>query len=138
MERLLFEVFQTLGFETELTRSARDGGFDLRLVDERQDVYLVEVKHWATSIGSGPVRRLVEVIAREEAAGGLLLATSGFSPSIFDGRIGVEPSVRLGDGAKIASLCRIFFRADTQLWQPDSGLASLLFEDTQTLISRER
>lgn len=31
LERALREIFEKLGFETELTRSMKDGGFDLRL-----------------------------------------------------------------------------------------------------------
>ena len=53
LERILREVFETMGFDTKLTRSGKDGGFDLQLqCDEsgKQKTFLVEVKHW---MGSG-------------------------------------------------------------------------------------
>jgi len=46
LERLLAEVCDALGFGTTLTRSGKDGGFDLELRADGS-VYLVEVKHWS-------------------------------------------------------------------------------------------
>ncbi|MBY3323018.1 hypothetical protein HFO02_05205 [Rhizobium laguerreae] len=49
MKRVLREIFEGLGFGTALTRSSRDGGFDLSLeIDSAvgRETYLVEVKHW--------------------------------------------------------------------------------------------
>lgn len=57
LERLLREVFEGIGFGTELTRSGKDGGFDLRLTfdeDGHRRVYLVEVKHWALLLDQEP------------------------------------------------------------------------------------
>ena len=49
LERVLREVFEELGFDTELTRPGKDGGFDLKLTcveDQITSTFLVEVKHW--------------------------------------------------------------------------------------------
>jgi Restriction endonuclease len=51
LERLLREVFEGLGFDTQLTRSSKDGGFDLMLKCIERGVakiFLVEVKHWVS------------------------------------------------------------------------------------------
>ncbi|MBK8545464.1 MAG: restriction endonuclease [Caulobacteraceae bacterium] len=130
MERLLREVFERLGFDTQLTASSNDGGFDLRLIDPEGRHFIVEVKHWVSKVGSGTVKRLVEVTAKLGASSGLLLATGGFATTVFDGMIEVKAPVRLGDGAKIASLCRAFYRAETQLWQPEESLSELLMDQT--------
>lgn len=134
LEELLGEVFESLGFATQVTPSAQDGGFDVRLVDRSGHVYLVEVKHWATPVGSGVVKRLVEVTAKESAKAGLILGTGGFAPSLFDGLIELQTApIHLGDRDKITALCRAFYRSETQLWQADTDLATLLFEDTKTV-----
>jgi hypothetical protein len=130
MERLLGEVFEALGFNTEVTRSSKDGGFDLKLIDDFGDCYLVEVKHWETAVGAKPLKKLLHVSAREGAAGSLLLSSSGFTANIFDSLIEIGPPAHLGDGQKIIALCRIFYRIEAELWQPDLGLAELLFQDT--------
>jgi hypothetical protein len=46
LERILFEVFDTLGYKACLTRPAKDGAYDLRLEAEGR-IYFVEVKHWS-------------------------------------------------------------------------------------------
>lgn len=132
LERVLREVFEGLGFTTELTRPAMDGGFDLRLTDEQGQVVLVEVKHWAEPNRVGPkqVSRLIEVTAREGAAGGLLLSRSGYTDTVYNGLIVIPPKVRLGDGDKIRSLCRIYSRLGSELWQPEGGLLEGLYEGT--------
>ena len=53
LERLLAEVCGALGFETILTRSGKDGGFDLELRADG-NTYLVEVKHWSAPDLVGP------------------------------------------------------------------------------------
>ncbi|AYG95613.1 restriction endonuclease [Brevundimonas naejangsanensis] len=133
MERLLGEVFQRLGFTTHVTPSAKDGGIDVHLVDPEGRAFIVEVKHWLSKVGTGAVKRLVEVTARKGARSGLLLATGGFADVIFDGLIEVKAPVRLGDANKIVSLCQAFYRAETQLWQPDNSLEDLLLAETLAL-----
>jgi hypothetical protein len=60
LELVMREVFEQLGFATKLTRSGKDGGFDLQLetIDHGEtQVFLVEVKHWlASGKNQGPAR----------------------------------------------------------------------------------
>jgi hypothetical protein len=72
LERLLREAFEGIGFDTVLTRSTKDGGFDLRLMFEdhgRKRTYLVEVKHWSAPSrpGSAILQHFAHVVAREAA-----------------------------------------------------------------------
>lgn len=131
LERLLFEVFEALGFEAELTRSAKDGGYDLKLVVEGS-VYLVEVKHWAehSKAGKGFVDRFTEVTA-SEGASGLLISTSGFTKQVVKARskVSVQPVV-LGSDLKVISLCRHYLQTEAGLWIRDGGLREVFFEDT--------
>lgn len=131
MERVLREVFEGMGFDTTLTRGGKDGGFDLELVtfgDAGREVYLVEVKHWTDQKpGKSHIRKLVRVTARAEATKGILLSTSGFAPSIYEGLAEAERStVAVGGRDKIVGLCTTYYRLGEQLWQPDSSLSTQL------------
>ncbi|WP_158272496.1 restriction endonuclease [Pseudomonas sp. GV071] len=70
IERVMREVFEQLGFATKLTRSGKDGGFDLQLetIEHGEtQVFLVEVKHWLASgkkPGTGTLAALIDVVAR--------------------------------------------------------------------------
>lgn len=135
LERVLREVFEGIGFDTTLTRSGKDGGFDLELRSSAagsQSIYVVEVKHWAEKRpGSKEFKKLIKVATRRQATGGLLLSTSGFSNRIFRGIAEVErTAVRLGDHRKILSLCRTYYRLGTELWTRDQDLQEVLFEET--------
>lgn len=134
LERVLREVFEGLGFDTKLTRSGKDGGFDLELAmlkDAAKTVYLVEVKHW-THQKPGPthLKKLVEVTASKQAAAGLLLSTSGFATTLYKGFAKLSAPVRLGDGSKVVSLCQVYYRLDSALWVEASDLEEALFEGT--------
>lgn len=134
LERVLREVFEGLGFDTKLTRPGRDGGFDLELgmlKDGHKAVYLVEVKHW-TGQKPGPMhlRKLVQVTASKQVAAGLLLSTSGFTKTLYQGFAKLSAPVRLGDGSKVVSLCQAYYRLDSALWIEAKDLEEALFEGT--------
>jgi hypothetical protein len=129
LERLLREVFEGLGFDTLLTASSKDGGFDLRL-EAGEEVFLVEVKHWKQAVGPGVVNGFLKVSAREEAKASLLLASGGFTGALFEGILEVGPPLHLGGRDKIIGLCRVFYRLGTELLQPDGELPALLLQDT--------
>jgi hypothetical protein len=132
LERVLREVFEGLNFETRLTRSAKDGGFDLELRSSSKK-YLVEVKHWLTNkVGSEVLKQFVQVVAREKSDAGLVLSTDGYTKSATTGIVSSEP-VHLGSGMKIIALCKAFVRARTELWTPLSLPEELLFEGTTRL-----
>lgn len=132
LERVLAEVCEGLGFRTILTRSGKDGGFDLE-VEADGERYLIEVKHWSAPslVGAGLISQFAEVVVSQSAARGLLLSSSGFRPAVLAERLEVTPQkVALGDGHKIIGLCQRYARATGMLWQPETDLAEFLFEGT--------
>jgi len=133
LERVLREVFEGMGFETTLTRSSRDGGFDLALnVDgpAGRETYLIEVKHWTDQKpGKTHIRKLVRVTAREKASRGILLSSSGFSPRIYEGLTEAErKTVAAGARDKIIGLCKTYYRLGHQLWMPEQSITERLLD----------
>ncbi|MBF57554.1 restriction endonuclease [Halomonas sp. FeN2] len=136
LERALREVFEQLGFETELTRSGKDGGFDLRLECEEggdAQIFLVEVKHWLASgkrPGSDVLSALVDVVVK--AGGktkGLLVSSSGFTGNILSGRTEVEQhNIRIAGQNKIVSLCQSYLESLEGVWLPTTELSEMLLE----------
>jgi hypothetical protein len=134
LERAMKEVFEQLGFETELTRSGKDGGFDLRLEceeDGETQIFLVEVKHWLAcgkKPGSEVLSALIDVVAK--AGGktkGLLLSSSGFTRTILSGRTEVEQhTVRIAGQNKIVSLCQSYLESLKGVWLPTTELSEML------------
>lgn len=138
LERVMREVFERLGFATELTRSSKDGGFDLRLECEEGNVtktFLIEVKHWLGS-GNKPnskvLSALVDVVARAAAGTkGILLSSSGFTKDVLNGRTEVEQhNVRIGGQSKIVSLCQSYVQSVEGLWSPTTELSEILLGGT--------
>ena len=138
LERAMREVFESLGFDTELTRSGKDGGFDLRLtcIDcGLRKTFLVELKHWVSRSGKpGPTifKAFYDIVASEsEDARGLLLSTSGFTKTVRSGRSEIERQiVKLGNKNKIVSLCQNYLQTKRGLWRPTKSLPHVLFHDT--------
>ena len=136
LERVLREAFESIGFKTELTRPAKDGGFDLRLTftDNGQEaMYLVEVKHWSAPSRPGDkiLKDFVKVVAHERAKGGVLLSTSGFTQNVAEGLTELErQSVRLGNDQKLISLCKTYHKIDSEIWIADQHLSTLLHDLT--------
>jgi hypothetical protein len=138
LERVLREVFEKIGFVTRLTRSGKDGGFDLEL--HYSDLsgnrtFLVEVKHWAGSgkkPGRTALKSLIDVIARAaDGTTGLLLSSTGFTADVMNGRAEVEQyTIRLGGQSKIVSLCQNYLQCVSGLWTPTTDLAEMLLQGT--------
>ena len=132
LERILAEVCEGLGFQTVLTRPAKDGGFDLEVSagDER---YLIEVKHWAAPslVGAGTVSQFAEVVVAQAATRGLMLSISGLRPRLLAERLEItQHRVALGDGRKIIGLCQRYALREGTMWLPETNLSEVLFEDT--------
>jgi Restriction endonuclease len=130
LERLLFEVFNALGFEAELTRPAKDGGYDIQL---RADgfLYLVEIKHWSekSKVGLGIVARFTEVVV-SKGAEGLLISSSGSTNKVVKARSKIfEHLIVLGSDRKVISLCRHYVQSENGLWISKGGLREVFFED---------
>jgi predicted Mrr-cat superfamily restriction endonuclease len=134
LERLLGEVFDGIGFDTKVTRSSKDGGFDLELTASeagKKQIYLVEVKHWSEQRpGMSHVRKLVRVTASRQATAGLLLSSSGFTRPVYSGITEFTIPVLLGGREKIVSLCRAYYRLSSALWLEDTSLHETLLSGT--------
>lgn len=138
LERALREVFEGLGFDTKLTRSGKDGGFDLELKCEKASqvkTFLVEVKHWvarAKKPGKAVLSALVDVVASAaNGTTGLLLSSSGFTNDVLSGRTEIEQQrVHIGGHSKIVSLCQSYIQSTEGLWCPTTELADVLLEGT--------
>jgi len=139
LERVLREVFECLGFTTKLTRSGKDGGFDLQLECVKAGkalIFLVEVKHWLGSgkkAGQPVLKALIDIVARSvNGTTGLLLSSSGFTTDVINSRTEVEQHrVRLGGHSKIVSLCQHYLQSSKSgLWIPTSDLPDLLLHGT--------
>lgn len=132
LERVLAASCEGLGFETRLTRSGKDGGYDIELT-AKDECYLVELKHWSAPsfVGFDDVGRFLEIVVTRDAARGLLLSSSGFRSRVFAQRVELSPQrVALGDGRKIIGLCQRYVETERGFWHPTSDLAELLFLDT--------
>ncbi|VDS03900.1 Restriction endonuclease [Devosia equisanguinis] len=128
LERLLGVVFERLEFDVTVTRSAKDGGFDIVLKADGQ-TYLVEVKHWAqpNRVGPGVLRKFTDV-AVSHGAQGLLISSSGFTSTLLRGRIELtQLPVLLGDATKIISLCRCYVQSERGVWRREKTASELLF-----------
>lgn len=135
LERVLREVFEGLGFETLLTRSSKDGGFDLELSHEAGGlrlVYVVEVKHWREKKpGPAVYSAFFDVVVRQGAQKGLLLSTSGFTKPLLQAHIQFRrQTVRLGSADKVIEFCQHYVRRERGLWETEPTLSHLLLEGT--------
>lgn len=132
VERLIAEVFDGLGFKSELTPSSKDGGKDVIAscqVKGNVATYYVEIKHWrsATRVGSNSVQDLLSVVVSENASGGLFLSTYGFTSNAFQSLTCVErEKLRFGDQDKIVTLCKTYMKAKSGIWAPPEDLSELI------------
>jgi len=137
LERLLGTVFDALGFDVEVTPSAKDGGKDLVLTcvaSGNGKKYLVEVKHWRSGqgVGGSLVKQFVHVLASEKAEHGLFLATYGYAANALEAITEIErKKVSLGREAKIVSLCQTFVRAESGIWSVPTSLPEILLAETE-------
>jgi Restriction endonuclease len=137
LEKVLRETFEGIGFRTKLTRPGKDGGFDLELSTTEgglRRIYLVEVKHWTDQRpGSSHLKKLISVTASKQAAGALLLSTSGFTRTIYSGIAEYSAPVRLADGDKVVSLCKTYYRLKSALWLENVNLQETLLSGTRAI-----
>jgi hypothetical protein len=83
-EELVAELFRAQGYEVELTRISKDGGFDIRVVRKTAvglGLTLIECKRYAQGnpVGVELVRGLHSVVETANATSGLLVTTSYFT-----------------------------------------------------------
>jgi len=134
VEQVVAVVFAGLGFQVELTPPSKDGGKDIILslnVSKGPLSFLIEIKHWRTKVGPAEVRKFLHVIARTEAVGGLMLATSGFSSAAVESLTEFERStLRFGTRQKIITLCKHYVRAAEGTWYPPQQIHQVILEET--------
>ena len=85
-EKMIAELYQTLGYSVELTKQTRDGGKDIYLAyknDIGSFLYLVECKKYAKDnpVGVGIVRGLygVQALESKKVTGSIIATTSYFT-----------------------------------------------------------
>lgn len=138
LERLIAEAFSRLGFDVELTPGSKDGGKDvvLRYTESEQvREILIEIKHWSFNKVNGQiVSNFVHVVAREQAVGGLILSTSGFTKNATEFITEINhPMIGLGADNKIVRLCQNYMRAEPDFWIPSDELIHTVFDGTEIL-----
>lgn len=137
VEETLAEVCVGLGFdEVELTPPAKNGGKDIVArcwIVGKKRRYFVEVKHWIRNkVGSDVVRDFVTIVVHAGADKGLILATTGYTATAFEGLTEFERLVvRAGNGSKMLSLFQTYIRVKSGLYKPTRiELPGLLFNGT--------
>lgn len=134
LERVIAVVFAGLGFDVELTRGSKDGGKDIILAfsaHEKRLSFLVEIKHWKTNVGSAEVKKFLHIVAHTNTAGGLMLASSGFSRSAIESLTEFERrTLRFGTKRKIVTLCKHYVKAVEGTWYPPRQIDQVITEDT--------
>ena len=106
-EKLVTELLQSQGFQTEIGPGSADGGIDIRLVqrDPIGDILtLVQVKKYGTNrrIGLQAIQALHGVREVERANGSMFVTTSDYGPSArrFAGRENVQMALYVSDDVR--------------------------------------
>lgn len=79
LEHLVGSVYRQLGFDVEVTRSTRDGGRDLIVLQDGDTHAIVEIKRHKRKVGVELVRQLLGVQIRDGVQHAVLIATNGFT-----------------------------------------------------------
>lgn len=86
-ESLITNLFQSMGLETKLTQSSRDGGVDCIAFDPRPVLggkVIVQAKRYKNTVGVSAVRDLFGTVHNEGASKGILITTSGYGKAAFN------------------------------------------------------
>jgi restriction endonuclease Mrr len=134
LEELLAEALDGIGFNVELGRGTKHGGKDIVVKDrETEKKYVIEIKHWRSGkrVNGKIISDFVKVVAREKAAKGLFVSSSGFAPDAYEVVAEIrKKNVHLGGRDKIVHLCRTFANHRSGLTVPGSELTRVLFMET--------
>ncbi|MEQ6391338.1 restriction endonuclease [Bacillaceae bacterium S4-13-58] len=81
-EGFVAQLFQKMGFRTQLTQTTGDGGIDIvahygGVIFE--GTYLIQCKHWSKNVGEPPIRDLYGVVQSENALKGIVVSSGDFS-----------------------------------------------------------
>lgn len=85
-EEIIAEIFYKMGFQVELTKATRDGGYDIVAISNNMEKYLIECKRYAKhkKISVGFVQRLLGIKISEKARKAILATTSTFTWPAYD------------------------------------------------------
>lgn len=81
-EEIVAELLYSKGFEVNLTKQTRDGGYDILALQKIGGFpvkFLVECKRYKKNIGIDIIRSFCDVIHHEQANKGIIFTTSYFS-----------------------------------------------------------
>jgi restriction system protein len=104
-------LYERIGWTAQVTQRTGDGGIDA-IIQRGQVRKVLQCKRLSRgNVGVGPVRDLYGVIQSENAAGGILITTTGFTTGAVEWAAG--KTIELIDAAALIALLRQHF--------PDSG-----------------
>ena len=114
-EGLVAELLQSQGYQVELTKQTRDGGYDLLAIyqtDYQEFKMLVECKRYAQQrkVGIDIVRSFCDVINTEQANKGLIVTTSTFTSGVKDRASEKGYLLDLADGRDILEWTRRYLK----------------------------
>ncbi|UTW62865.1 restriction endonuclease [bacterium SCSIO 12741] len=81
-EEIIAELLYSKGFEVNLTKQTKDGGYDILAIQQIGGFpikFLVECKRYKKNIGIDIIRSFCDVIRHEQANKGIIFTTSYFS-----------------------------------------------------------
>ncbi|MEQ8627080.1 restriction endonuclease [Ekhidna sp.] len=85
-EEMIAELLRHRGFEVELTKQTRDGGYDILALNNVRGFpikFLVECKRWSDNVGIDIIRSFCHVISDEKANKGIIVTSSYFSSEVI-------------------------------------------------------
>jgi HJR/Mrr/RecB family endonuclease len=89
-EKIVAELLHNKGYEVQLTKQTRDGGYDilaLKKIDGFPFKILAECKRHKKTIGIEIIRSFCDVINQENASKGVIFTTSYYSPDAIKRQI---------------------------------------------------
>jgi restriction system protein len=105
-ECIVERLYNSMGYETELTSARSDGGRDViarRWEPGRQEELRVECKRYTKPVGVDCMRRLLGVVSSEKATKGVLVASIGYTRGALE-FVRLNPRIELISGAELVVL----------------------------------
>jgi len=111
-EQLVLDVLRAMGYgglgEWDSERLGRTGdeGVDGVIREDRLglDMIYIQAKKWSDTVGRPEIQKFVGALQGQQAAKGVFLSTSSFSPEASEYASRVSPRVILVDGSQLAQL----------------------------------
>jgi restriction system protein len=104
-ENFISNLFDQIGFESKLTRSAKDGGVDVIAFDPRPIIggkIVIQAKRYKNVVGVSAVRDLYGTMINEGASKGVLVTTSHYGPDAYN--FSKDKPIELIDGGGLLYL----------------------------------